>query len=391
MDTNFAACIELYRSGKSADCIARLASLLADNPQDSDAQLLLALISNPPTSTKSVNEALDNLLAPDRRTADHYERLGLGFRAAGLEKLAEMAFKTAAVRDSENPEREHSWGDKPFNGQESRTWFFKELLKRVNVEAVVETGAFRGSTTIFLRETAGVDVHSCEISDRYFEYSSLRFAPLDGIHLYKADSRVFLTQLAQKVELTGKTVFFYLDAHWGTELPLVEELKLIFAHFKSPIIMVDDFEVPHRADYEFDDYGENKILSLDILEPVLRPELSLFYPDLDPDSGSGPKRGFVILTQGELAKSLGTMTGYVRKFDAFHAAIEQMRRYRKMFRQASFDAEATKTDLNAMSAELQQANLQISQQASRVSELEHLLDSVQRSRVWRGTRWLRGR
>jgi predicted O-methyltransferase YrrM len=328
---DFAECLSLHQSGKTADCISNLLKVLAVHPNDPDAAFLLAFVGSGTSLAESATGFLDNLSLPDHRTAEGYERVGQGLRTAGREKLAQLAFKAAAAKEKEFS----SWGDKPFNGQEKRSDLFRSLLRLIDFGAIVETGTFRGSTTLFLHECSGLDVYSCELSDRYFFYASERLAGFDGIHLCKGDSRTFLAQLGEDARLTEKIVFFYLDAHWNADLPLVQELQLILQNFKSPIVMIDDFEVPHRDDYAFDDYGGNAILSLDILESVLTADMSLFYPAWPPAQDSNPQRGFVILAQGELAQRVGTLTEYLREVDRFCAALEQMQRYRRMFREVS--------------------------------------------------------
>lgn len=394
---DFAECLRLHQSGKTADSIGNLVNILATHPDDPDARFLLALIGSGASLADPANGLFDDLLLPDHQTAGGYERVGHGLRGAGLEKLAQLAFKAAAAKEKETP----SWGDKPFNGQEKRADLFRSLVKLVDVGAIVETGTFRGSTTQFFHECTGLHVYSCELSDRYFVYASERLAAFDRIHLYKGDSRNFLSQLGEDAHLENKIVFFYLDAHWNADLPLVRELQLILQNFKSPIIMIDDFEVPHRDDYGFDDYGEKAILSLDILEPVLTVDMSLFYPAWPPVQDSNPQRGFVILAKGELARRIGTLTEYLREFDRFGAALEQMQRYRRMLRQGAADLETAKSELQRAEtehrqtkSELQESNLAGQVAAEHVAELKRRVDAVEQSRVWRGTqrlkKWLDG-
>lgn len=374
MDTEFTECVQLFQNGKAADCIKKLLNFLAEQPEDLDAQFLLALIGNSSPVSDPVEGVFDDLLRQDRRTADDYERVANGLRAAKLEKLAAVAFKTAAAKDRENPERPNSWGEKPFNGQEKRVALFQTLVKQIKFGAVVETGTFRGSTTLFFRQCSGVDVYSCELSDRYFEYASARLAGHDGIHLYKSDSRDFLVHLSKDPKLENKNIFFYLDAHWNADLLLLEELQFIFKHFESPIIMIDDFEVPHRDDYDFDDYGENAILSIDIIAPVLTEEISLFYPSWQPQGEYNGRRGFVILAEGNLAQKIGALSEYLITFDRFGAALQQMKRYRRMFRE-------TEERVALLSREAEE-------RVSKLDQLERFVDEVQRSLAWRGSQWI---
>lgn len=364
MDTEFTECVRLFQKGQTGDCIKKLLNFLADQPGDSDAQFLLALIGNSP-GLNSVDGAFDGFLRQGHRTADDYEKVGHALRAAKLEKLAEVAFQAAADKDRENTERPNSWGEKPFNGQQRRVALFQTLIKRIKFDAIVETGTFRGSTTSFFRQSSGVDVYSCELNDRYFRYASTLLAGDNGIHLYKGNSREFLTHLSKSSQLRSDTIFFYLDAHWNSDLPLREELQLIFKCFELSVVMIDDFEVAHMDDYEFDDYGDNAVVSIDLISSVLTEEISLFYPNWKPQGEYNERRGFVILAKGELAPKIGALTEHLITFDKFGAALQQMKRYRRMFRESEE---------------------QVRENDKQVAEL---VDEIHRSLGWRWSRWIR--
>jgi hypothetical protein len=74
-------------------------------------------------------------------------------------------------------------------------------------------------------------------------------------------------------------LFVYLDAHWDDNLPLAEELAIVFAVCRNAIVMVDDFQVPFDDGYGYDDYGTGKSLIADYIEPVVAAHsLGVFYP-----------------------------------------------------------------------------------------------------------------
>ena len=92
-------------------------------------------------------------------------------------------------------------------------------------------------------------------------------------------------------------VFAYLDAHWGPDLPLREELEIIAAHWKRAVVMVDDFEVPGDSGYGFDDYGDGAALT----ESYLRRAAALGswtvrYPVAPSTVETGSRRGCCVLT-----------------------------------------------------------------------------------------------
>ena len=69
--------------------------------------------------------------------------------------------------------------------------------------------------------------------------------------------------------LSGLTVFFYLDAHWNDDLPLADEIDIIFSRCPWAVVMIDDFEVPSDPGYQFDDYGPGKALVLGYIRPAV--------------------------------------------------------------------------------------------------------------------------
>jgi hypothetical protein len=98
--------------------------------------------------------------------------------------------------------------------------------------------------------------------------------------------------------LTHSTLFIYLDAHWGNDLPLAEELEIVFGACEGAIVMVDEFEVPFDAGYGFDDYGPGKALTAAYIEPaIVSHSLGTFYPSTPSASESGARRGCVVLAK----------------------------------------------------------------------------------------------
>lgn len=193
-----------------------------------------------------------------------------------------------------HPSMEASWGG-PFNGQKYRQRILFDLLYCFPIKAIVETGTFRGTTTALFAATA-LPVYTTEIHPRYFSYSKLHFLfNRNVIHLYQKDSRSFLRALSEDRSVPKEDVFFYLDAHWGEELPLREELEIIFMNWKRPVVMIDDFAVPDST-YGFDNYGPEKALNLKYIDSIVSAhKLSVFFPAANPSEETGAKRGSVVL------------------------------------------------------------------------------------------------
>jgi hypothetical protein len=216
------------------------------------------------------------------------------------------------------PEWRHSWGG-PFNGQEFRQQLFSELCARVPFVAVVETGTFRGTTTRFFHETTRLPVHSFETGSRNYGFARANLRSLSPhVHLYRCDSRTGLTHLATSNRLPPGAVFFYLDAHGAGELPLAEELRLVFAHWPAAVIMIDDFAVPDDPGYGFDQYEPDGPLTLGYLEKNGALPAGIWFPRCPALAETGYRRGCVVLAEDEDVTRLVDSVGRLRRW-SLHA------------------------------------------------------------------------
>jgi hypothetical protein len=198
-------------------------------------------------------------------------------------------------------------GSDAFNGQHLRKEIFTSLLSIFNFKLIVETGTYLGHTTGFLAERSGLPVHTAELDPRFFALAKTRLSNVPNIYQELIDSRQLIARLGNEMGTDG--AFFYLDAHWYDDLPLKEEIALICDHWKHFVIMIDDFRVPDDEGYGYDDYGPDKILSLELVRPLLlRHRLSSFFPSRPSSEESGARRGCVLLTRrGESSERLTEM------------------------------------------------------------------------------------
>jgi len=192
------------------------------------------------------------------------------------------------------PRLRNHWGG-PFNGQRQRQKIFRDVLGVVPFVAIVETGTFRGDTTLYLRSESGLEVFTVENQALNHGFAKARFMRDRGIHALCDDSRAALRKLARRAELRGRSLFFYLDAHWGQDLPLQEEVEIIATYWPHAVVMVDDFAVPDDAGYGYDDYGEARALTLEYLSRSRNVSYGVFFPAASSDAESGARRGCVLL------------------------------------------------------------------------------------------------
>jgi FkbM family methyltransferase len=187
-----------------------------------------------------------------------------GFTKDDIFKFMEnLNYKNTGVYDGENHVFEYclpvdkDYLNLAFNSDGYVMKEVEKLIKHTNVKYAVETGTYKGSTTVFLSKLVP-NVHSIEIDNNNYNESKSNFEKLkiDNIVLHKGSSEeVFKTLLPKlKEEAKDEYIFFYLDAHWNDYWPLLDELELISKFFNNKaIIVIDDFQIPNR-DYGFDSY-----------------------------------------------------------------------------------------------------------------------------------------
>lgn len=183
----------------------------------------------------------------------------------------------------------------PMNGQAERRRIVETIIAAVEPVAIVETGTFRGVTTLWFAEF-GRPVYTIELSPRYYAYCRRRLRGLANVTLMRGNSPDILRRLCASTLDPAKPVFFYLDAHWYDHLPLREECTSIFEGQPNSVVVVDDFQVPGDDGYTFDAYGPDKSLCLEHLAPLAGHGVSAFFPAAPSAQETGAKRGCVVLT-----------------------------------------------------------------------------------------------
>ena len=182
----------------------------------------------------------------------------------------------------------------------ARAELVQELLERLHVAAIIETGTFRGATTEFFRRF-GVAVYSVEANPRFYHFARRRFRGAANVELSLSDSRSYLAELAARGDVPKRKVFFYFDAHWYDDIPLRDEVRLAREHWHDSALLVDDFQVPDDPGYDYDDYGPGAAFSIDYLRDELG-DLTVFYPSTPSAAETGQRRGCVVLASGAAAE-----------------------------------------------------------------------------------------
>jgi hypothetical protein len=196
----------------------------------------------------------------------------------------------------------------PFNGQQRRSAAVRAMFALVPFTAMVETGTFRAVTTRFLRTLSSAPLATIEINPRYHRYSRQKLAGQPSTFLFLGDSPAVLELLAADAAWTGGPTFFYLDAHWLDNLPLVDELRIIRGSWPDFVAVIDDFRVDGDDGYRYDDYGPGKSLDRALLEVPELAGLRLFWPAAPSSAETGMRQGWVaVAAAGPMADALASL------------------------------------------------------------------------------------
>ena len=193
-------------------------------------------------------------------------------------------------------------GNGAFNGLAGRKRIFEELLKKYRFSCIIETGTHVGETTGYLAVASNLPVYSSEINPNMYSLARMRLKNISGIYLHKSDSREFIKELSNNPEMVRNETFFYLDAHWRKDCPLVEEIEQIASRWEKFVIMVDDFQVPGDDGYGYDRYSAFRKMNFSLIRSITKKhKLRAFFPNIPSSEESvQPKpRGFVILTRDD--------------------------------------------------------------------------------------------
>lgn len=204
-----------------------------------------------------------------------------------------------------------------FNKQHGRKEIFDEIVEHFDPATIVETGTFRGTTTEYMSGTTA-NVFSLEFDPSNAGYAQARLAKFKNVQVINLDSRSGHKHLIRTKKLpSNKNSFIYLDAHWNEDLPLRDELQIVFEHWTDNlVVMIDDFCVPDDRGYTYDDYGQVGARTIDhIADIAVDFNIDFYFPTMNSSDESGSKRGCVVLAKNtEDSMSLFGKISSIRRF-----------------------------------------------------------------------------
>ena len=92
------------------------------------------------------------------------------------------------------------------NGQTARLESCRRCLTNLSIDAIIETGTFRGVTTEWFSSFSPIPVYSIEINPRYYFFSKKRLRLKQNVNLFLGSSEEVLSKKL-KGKLNNKSLF----------------------------------------------------------------------------------------------------------------------------------------------------------------------------------------
>ena len=128
------------------------------------------------------------------------------------------------------------------------------LRDKFELNTIIETGTWRGESTQLL-STLFDKVYSCELFyDRYVEHYT-ELLKNNKVKLVRGSSADVLPEMFD--EIGNDEFILYLDAHESNSLPLRDELQIVADYGFKPVIIVHDWNITCKIDFDPYNYTIN--------------------------------------------------------------------------------------------------------------------------------------
>lgn len=160
----------------------------------------------------------------------------------------------------------------PWNGDGYLAAEVLRLKDAHRLTQAFETGMCLASSTLFLCEHFDAVV-TCEVNPAFGNIGMDRLGDRKHVSVFMQEStkmlqpNTFLVASKTGRPVSDKTLCF-LDAHWGPNCPLLDELTLIGKSGVKPCIIIHDFVVP-GTDFGFDSMPDGRPFNLELIMPCL--------------------------------------------------------------------------------------------------------------------------
>jgi hypothetical protein len=218
----------------------------------------------------------------------------------GSQKLARSLINRLEPKDYMN-----QWFFQPLNGQFVRLKHVINLCDDFKPTVCIETGTYRGTTTIFLATLSSKITYTIEINKKFFLQAKARLQNFDqNIQLINGDSAQEMKILLNNHSPIDERLLVYLDAHWGEVLPIRDEVKVLCNWGGKFIAIIDDFCIPTDSGFSFDVYSGIPI-GLDLIP--LYNGLEVWVSTIESGLETGAKRGTAYVFSSGISNEFSTL------------------------------------------------------------------------------------
>ncbi|WP_433464014.1 hypothetical protein [Spirillospora sp. CA-128828] len=191
-------------------------------------------------------------------------------------------------------------GGGPFGFDIHLALLVHQLIDMLGCDAICETGSFVGDTTHYLAARyPDLPVYSCDIDPRHVAVTRRRLARHGNATVKCCDSPRLVAEVAGR----HARPLCFLDAHWGAQWPLVQELELLATRAPSggAVAVVHDFDIGHPR-FSYDSYG-GRDCGPGLLAELAHPPAVYFTPRPDgpwplPCLQTGRRAGAAVIAFG---------------------------------------------------------------------------------------------
>lgn len=136
-------------------------------------------------------------------------------------------------------------------------WTTKDVFAKYPNPCFIETGSYVGDGIQAARDARFQEIHSIELSFKYYAHCTQRFSEYPNIHIWQGDSAKVLSNVLKTI---NTPVTFWLDGHCSfgdtakgdTMTPILQELESIKKHpIKTHTILIDDVRLFGTKEFDF--------------------------------------------------------------------------------------------------------------------------------------------
>jgi hypothetical protein len=117
----------------------------------------------------------------------------------------------------------------------------QELIKKYNIQTFIETGTNTAKTTVVAADMFKT-VHTIELNEEFYLNCKEKLSKYKNVTIHNGSSEKILNEILPNI---NNRIMFFLDAHWNTYCPILDELEVIYQNNKNDsIIVIHDFLSP---------------------------------------------------------------------------------------------------------------------------------------------------